>query len=96
MAEKFESAFHKWYVRGEGEVEEKSINLISPITECRKAITLEEVEAEYRRYLRDSEAQLPQEIMKTFLAYSASRANLINTEVIPILEGAKEGKGSLT
>lgn len=33
--------------------------------------------------------------MAAFLTYSASRANLVNTEVLPILEGLKEGKGVL-
>ncbi|KKS63593.1 MAG: Thymidylate kinase [Candidatus Collierbacteria bacterium GW2011_GWF2_42_51] len=33
--------------------------------------------------------------MAAFLTYSASRANLINTRVIPILEGLREGKGVL-
>lgn len=33
--------------------------------------------------------------MAAFLTYSASRANLVNTKVIPILEGLKEGKGVL-
>lgn len=31
--------------------------------------------------------------MAAFMAYSASRANLINTEVLPILRGLKDGKG---
>jgi len=30
-----------------------------------------------------------------FMAYSAARANLINTEIIPVLQGEKEGKGVL-
>lgn len=33
--------------------------------------------------------------MAAFLTYSASRANLVNTEVLPILEGLKQGKGVL-
>jgi dTMP kinase len=31
--------------------------------------------------------------LAALFGYSASRANLVNTEVIPILEGKKEGKG---
>lgn len=31
--------------------------------------------------------------LAALFGYSASRANLVNTEVIPILEGVKEGKG---
>jgi len=33
--------------------------------------------------------------MASFMAYSAARANLINCEVIPILEGLKQAKGVL-
>ena len=33
--------------------------------------------------------------MAAFMAYSAARANLINTEVLPILQGLKDGKGVL-
>ena len=33
--------------------------------------------------------------MAAFMAYSAARANLINTEVLPILKGLKDGKGVL-
>jgi dTMP kinase len=33
--------------------------------------------------------------MAAFLAYCSSRANLVETEVLPILEGLKEGKGVL-
>jgi dTMP kinase len=33
--------------------------------------------------------------MAAFLTYSASRANLVNLEVMPILDGLKEGKGVL-
>lgn len=33
--------------------------------------------------------------MAAFMAYSASRANLVNTEVLPILRGLKDGKGVL-
>jgi dTMP kinase len=33
--------------------------------------------------------------MAAFMAYSASRANLINTEVLPVLKGLKDGKGVL-
>jgi hypothetical protein len=63
----FESAFHKRYVGGEGEVVEELPRVldgqhkISPTTE-------EEVLAGYRRYIGDPEAELPDEIKKTFLA----------------------------
>ena len=68
MTEKFESDFHKRYVGGEGEVEEKPIVLVSPVRPLIKPTTLEEVEAEYRWYVGDKTAVLPEEIRQIFLA----------------------------
>ncbi len=71
MAERiFESAFHKKYVGGEGEVLEKTVSM--PDTKhdsvSRSRTTEAEVLEEYRRYVRDPNAELPEEIKKTFLA----------------------------
>lgn len=68
MTEKFESQFHKRYVGGEGEVEEKPIILISPNRSVIRPTTLEEVEDEYRRYVGDMTAELPEEVRRAFLA----------------------------
>ena len=61
--QKFDSKFHKWYVDGEGEVEEKPINLIGPVTEMRE-ITVEEILLEYRKYIGDPNAELPEIVME--------------------------------
>lgn len=63
MTEKrvFDSNFHRWYVGGEGEV-----NLGSEPFKPKNEVmgkSYEDVLAEYRAYVGDSEAQLPQEIM---------------------------------
>ena len=60
--QKFESKFHKWYVGGEGEVEEAPLNLLRPSSEFRP-ITVEEVLIEYRKYIGDPTAELPEEIL---------------------------------
>lgn len=70
MTEKFESIFHKRYVGGEGEVEEKPITLVSEVHTAIRPTTLEEVEAEYRWYVGDPKAELPEEIKQIYLAIS--------------------------
>ncbi len=57
--QKLESKFHKWYVGGEGEVEERPLVELAP-SHTLRAITLEEVLAEYRNYVRDPKAELPE------------------------------------
>ena len=49
MTEKFESKFHRWYVGGQGEIEEKTHIALesSPIV---RGITYEQVLREYRKY----------------------------------------------
>ncbi|HAS68614.1 TPA: hypothetical protein DGD59_00020 [Candidatus Collierbacteria bacterium] len=65
----FESAFHKKYVGGEGEILEKTISTSDDKDSLRvRRTTEEEVLEEYRRYVRDTKAELPQEIRETFLA----------------------------
>lgn len=68
MTEIFLSDFHKRYVGGEGEVENKPIILISPERVSPKPTTLTEVEEEYRKYVNDPTAILPQEIVNVYLA----------------------------
>ena len=70
MAERiFESAFHKKYVGGEGEILEKTVSTLDDKDSLRvRRTTEEEVLEEYRRYVRDPKAELPQEIRETFLA----------------------------
>lgn len=68
MTEIFKSEFHKRYVGGEGRVEDGPIVLISPEKVFAKPTTLAEVEKEYRWYMNDPEAVLPQDIVNTFLA----------------------------
>lgn len=69
MAERiFESEFHKKYVGGEGEVLGKTVLMPDTKGNGMGRTTEEEVLEEYRRYVRDPKAELPEEIRKTFLA----------------------------
>lgn len=61
MAEKFDNKFHKKYVGGQGEVEEKET--IYPSTEYR-VHTYEDILEEYRWYVGDPTAELPEEIVR--------------------------------
>jgi hypothetical protein len=62
MTEKFESAFHKRYVGGEGEVDPQS----TPAVEKKRVVTTyEDVLSEYRKYVGDSTAELPEGVIKT-------------------------------
>lgn len=64
MTEKrvFDSNFHRWYVGGEGEVSIGS----EPFRPKNEAVgkSYEEVLAEYRAYVRDPQAELPEEILE--------------------------------
>lgn len=60
--EVFTSKFHRRYVGGVGEVVEKPL---SPPLQTIKACSYEEVLAEYRWYMRDPQAELPEELMET-------------------------------
>ncbi len=64
MTEKrvFDSNFHRWYVGGEGEVS-LGREPFKPKNEV-KGKSYEEVLAEYRVYIGDSEAELPQDIVE--------------------------------
>jgi hypothetical protein len=67
MTEKFDSQFHKSYVRGEGEVAEDT----RPVEETRFPIgktTFEELLASYRAYVHDEKAELPETILKDLLS----------------------------
>ncbi|NCP47439.1 hypothetical protein COT86_01080 [Candidatus Collierbacteria bacterium CG10_big_fil_rev_8_21_14_0_10_43_36] len=63
MTEKFKDKFHKEYVGGSGLVEDRSCS--SVIAEARVvAMSYEEILAEYRWYVKDPTAELPQRIME--------------------------------
>lgn len=62
MTETFENIFHKRYVGGVGEVKEKP--LPRQVEVPLRARTYEDVLAEYRWYMRDKTAELPDEIME--------------------------------
>ncbi len=66
MTEKFESKFHRWYVGGQGEIEEKTHIALesSPIV---RGITYEQVLREYRKYVNDPSAELPESVLQAFL-----------------------------
>lgn len=61
--QKFESKFHKNYVGGEGVVEEKEYSFLRHSVEFGK-MTIDDVLAEYRKYVGDPNAELPQEILE--------------------------------
>jgi hypothetical protein len=61
MTEKFESDFHKRYVGGQGDVEEKE-TFVFPAKNVEK-IPYDEILAEYRKYVGDSDAELPGELL---------------------------------
>ena len=63
----FESAFHKKYVGGEGEVDDspKSITEDRPMI---RTMTEAEVLRDYRKYVGDPSAELPEEVQKTLLS----------------------------
>ncbi len=65
MTEKFESKFHRWYVGGHGEIEEKPLASESRATIRR--ITLEEVLGQYRKYVNDPSAELPDSVIQAFM-----------------------------
>ena len=73
MTEVFDSVFHRKYVGGVGEVKEKPLspavreNVVSPIS-------YEDVLHEYRVYVRDPEAELPEEILRS-LSLSKKRTD---------------------
>lgn len=68
MTEKiFESAFHKRYVGGEGEVVDKPIKVevVNTTPETRE----EELLSLYRKYIGDPKAELPEEIRMALLPF---------------------------
>lgn len=67
MAERiFESAFHKRYVgETEGIIEETHTPI--EVKHAIKKTTVEEVLAEYRRYVGDPNAELPEELRNSLL-----------------------------
>lgn len=65
--EKFDSAFHKKYVGGvgsvdEGPVKEPKHHWYEPVTAETKYDLYEEVLKDYREYVRDNKADLPEEV----------------------------------
>ena len=67
MTEKYDSKFHKQYVSGEGEVEEKPMVILKSENKLSKEKT-EDVLAWYREYIGDAKAELPVEVLKSFVA----------------------------
>ncbi len=61
MTEIFEDIFHKKYVGGVGEVREKPVQVSDLVL---RGQTPEDVLAEYRWYMRDANAQLPEVILE--------------------------------
>ena len=61
MINLFESTFHKQYVGGAGEVVEKP--MIPRESTILIGHSYEEILAEYRRYVGDSSAELPGEVL---------------------------------
>jgi len=61
MTEKFDSAFHKKYVGGDGGVEERQPQEF-PKNKVER-ISYDQVLAEYRAYVGDPEAELPGELL---------------------------------
>lgn len=62
MTEQFDSVFHKRYVSGDGIVIEKG-----PYYQPKNEVipqTYEDILAEYRKYVGDPEAELPDEIVE--------------------------------
>ncbi len=62
MTEKFDSKFHKEYLRGEGPIEERQIAEIGAAVIS--VMSYEELLAEYRWYVKDPTAELPAEVME--------------------------------
>ena len=66
MTEKFDNKFHKKYVGGEGEIDISHWTL--DILDLERNMVVkrshEDVLAEYRWYVRDPEATLPEEVLK--------------------------------
>jgi hypothetical protein len=61
----FDSAFHKRYVGGEGEIaEELSQEFNQPVV----GMTMEQTLDKYRIYVRDQKAELPEEVMEETLS----------------------------
>ncbi|KKT36631.1 MAG: hypothetical protein UW26_C0042G0004 [Candidatus Collierbacteria bacterium GW2011_GWF1_44_12] len=58
----FQSEFHRRYVGGEGEVVERPMAVLS--TRVIDAKTYQDVLSEYRWYMRDPKAELPEEIVE--------------------------------
>lgn len=61
MTEIYDSTFHKRYVDGSGIVIDKGAPL--PLKNEIKPQTYEEILADYRRYVGDQNAELPEEIL---------------------------------
>jgi len=60
--QQYDSKFHRWYVGGEGEIAEKPAGKTS-VREY-GSMTFEEILEEYRRYVGDKTAQLPDEVLE--------------------------------
>lgn len=58
----FDSKFHKSYVGGEGEVVDKSWIRLEGIR--MEAMSFEEIREEYRRYVNDPSAELPEPLLE--------------------------------
>lgn len=77
MTEVFESAFHKRYVGGEGEVRQPELAEYASPWERNvlPSTTLEDILEEYRWYMRDQNAELPEELKKHLLTIGIRTEN---------------------
>jgi hypothetical protein len=72
MVLKFDSEFHRRYVGGEGEVEDKpSVDGKQPRLE---GMSVEEILEEYRRYVGDAEAELPEWLVEQLILIGKIKA----------------------
>jgi len=58
---KFDNMFHKRYVGGEGDVDARPA--LESVVSRVEGTTYEQVLQEYRAYVRDSKAELPEEVL---------------------------------
>jgi len=67
MTEKYDSKFHKQYVSGEGGIEEQPLTVLKS-DKTIKSETVEDIRAWYREYVGDPKAELPLDVIKSFVS----------------------------
>lgn len=75
MVEIFDSVFHKRYVGGEGDVKADTSSNNADIDSGYVSTTLEDVLAEYRWYINDQKAELPESLVKQLLSMGIRTEN---------------------